>query len=361
MTPWCAVRIVGVTFSVLSGAATAAGQDPAAQPLSPVPRIQARMPLLTIGAGVGVDPTDETVPLQALSLQYHVRRNLILSGDLTHAPIEGQAFGYSLGKHEWAAAGELLYSTDPRRVTAFVGGGGGVFRRDEFAFEHFCSSGPCGPPTIMPRLMGSLHFTTGANVRVADPIHAFMSVRLTTTDLPVQFVGGVRVAVATRSVATSAGRFPKAATSNPADAVGREVRVTFTNGARLSQRLVALTDRDVEVERHGARSRYSIDDVQLIERTRHAARYGTVIGGLTGFVAGTMMCGGGDEQCDYPVIDGGVIVGAMGAGIGAAVGALINSTTASRHVLYARRTSTVTVVPAVTRGRAAVGVAFCWR
>jgi len=336
MTPRCAVQIVGLIFSVWGVASIAAAQDQEVHAVSRIPPAPPRVPLLTIGAGFGVDATEDYVPLQTLSAQYHVGRNLIVGADVTHAPGEGQAFGYSLGRHEWATGADLLYSTEPRRVTVFVGGGGAVTPRDEFAFGAFCPSvrGFCAPPTIVTRLVGSVHFTTGANVRVGGPIYAFMSTRLS-TDEYVRFVGGLRVAVATKSLATSASRHPKAVTSN-ADAVSRDVRVTFTNGARMSRRLVALSGSEVEVERHGTHTVYAIDDVQLIERTHQAARYGTVIGGIAGFALGTIMCGGGDEQCDYPAVNGGAIVGAMGTGVGAVVGALINSATASNHVVYAR-------------------------
>jgi len=358
MTPCCAVRIVGMSFCISVAASMAAAQEQAVHPQSSIPPVQPRVPKLTVGAGFGVDATEDNVPIQTLSAQYHVRRNLIVAGDVTHSSISGNIFGRSVTSHEWATAADLLYSTEPRRVTVFVGGGGAVTPREEFAFGAFCPSlrGFCAPPTIVSRLVPSVHFTTGANVLVGGPIYAFTSMRLS-TDEYIRFVGGVRVAVATKSLATPASRHPRAVTASPADAVGREVRITFTNGARLSQKLVSLTGHEVEVERHGTHTLYSIDDVHLIERTRHAARYGTVIGGIAGFVVGTVMCSG---DCDFPLVGAGAVIGAMGAGIGAVAGALINGATASNHVLYSRGTPKITVAPMIAPKGAAMGVRWNW-
>jgi hypothetical protein len=198
MTPCYAVRIVGITLSMSGAASMAAGQDQSVHPLPAIPAVQTRVPLLTVGGGFGVDATEApALPLQMLAVQYHVRRNLIVAGDVTHLSIPISFFGRSVTSPEWATAADLLYSTGPRRVTAFVGGGGAVTRRDSFEPGVTCMGQPahCASST---RLDGSVHVTTGANVRVAGPIYAFTLMRLSTDDSFLKFVGGVRVAVATK-------------------------------------------------------------------------------------------------------------------------------------------------------------------
>jgi hypothetical protein len=109
-------------------------------------------------------------------------------------------------------------------------------------------------------------------------------------------------------------------------------------------------DRDV---------RYLLDQVLLVETVSHGhgVRNGAIAGAASVFIVG----GGCDkESCGQDYALGGAILGGIGAGAGALVGALIHRAGTDTHVVYAASTPSVRVVPTITPTRAGVSLAMRW-
>jgi hypothetical protein len=174
---------------------------------------------------------------------------------------------------------------------------------------------------------------------------------------------GVRVVALTQRADTDAARSARGRPAiTAAEASGKEVRVWLASGpapvARWSthptELVVRQGDRDV---------RYSLDQVLLVETTSHGhgVRNGAIVGAIVGAASVFIVGGGCDhENCGQDYALGGAILGGIGAGAGALVGALIHRAGADTHVVYAASTPSVRVVPTVTPTRAGVSLAMRW-
>lgn len=175
---------------------------------------------------------------------------------------------------------------------------------------------------------------------------------------------GVRVVALTQRADTDAARSARGRPAiTAAAASGQEVRVWLASGPRPRGMLVSLTATELVV-RQGTRDvRYSLDQVLLVETASHGhgVRNGAIAGAIAG-AASVFIVGGGcdNESCGQDYALGGAILGGIGAGAGALVGALIHRAGADTHVVYAAPTTSVRVVPTITPTRAGVNLAMRW-
>ena len=178
------------------------------------------------------------------------------------------------------------------------------------------------------------------------------------TDVTAGVATGVRV-TASR---TGFGQASPAAEPTVVErARGKAVRVTFPDGSRREGRLVTLSATDVTIDEKAGRAVVPLLGVSRIERIARRTRMGALLGAAAGFVVGYLgSCGGGDEGDCWPE------VGALGAGIGVAAGALIgramDATGSPGNLLYASVPSAarVSLLPFVTRRGAGARVAVSW-
>jgi hypothetical protein len=375
-------------------------QVSAAQGLQAVPvssQVPAlRMPTVMVSAGFGSanDPRgaeeSNLKPMQMFSVQFLPTRHFAMEAEFGRwetvwdrrlpNPISfagGQAISgervLSGAIEGWSAGMNLLYRTEPRRVSAFVGGGSffgseryAENQRVEGCVPQAAIRDPC-PPTYESDSQDSawrFQAVTGADVQVAGPLRAYGSVQFTTMGHAYfRWSGGVRVVAVSRSAAPrAAGREPVAPSDVPsadrqAELRGKQVRVTFADGARTQMRFVAIDGVALTAEGRGQNDTYSLDRIATVETVHHTARRAAIIGAIAGFVGGYLWsCGGGDEEDCWPEI--GALFAGISAGTGALIGAGYDAATSSRHVIYAgARNRSASLMPLITQRGGGVGVA----
>jgi hypothetical protein len=361
---WAVRALTAVAFGLFPVLA-AAQSSPATQSKDSL-RIPALM--ISLGAGGARDMGDwsDGGPVQTASAQFLVGRHLAIEGEVTRwktqmrdlRPIVGpdrpMRFEYVSNTDEgWSSGGNLLFRSEPRRVSGFVGGGAFVGQR---RLDRRAGNALGG------QALG------GADVRVTGRLRAYADLRFTAMSGQVRLAGtgGVRLVAQTRRAITDARRRTSRmaqATVAPAEAAGKEVRVSLSNGARLKGVFVSLSAGELVLQeltistRIGSRNtRYPLDQVLLIETVHHTARNGALIGCGAGLAVGepvsaALDLGGG---LGYAMTCG------IGAGAGALIGAAIDAATANRHVVYSALSPSVRLAPIVAPRAAGAALTMRW-
>jgi hypothetical protein len=206
---------------------------------------------------------------------------------------------------------------------------------------------------------------TGADLGITGPLRAYGDVQFVTMDSTyLRMSAGVRVVALTQRADTDAARSARDRPGiSAAAASGKEVRVWLASGPRPRGTLVSLTGTEVVVQQGDRDVRYSLDQVLLVETTSHGhgVRNGAIVGAIVGAASVFIVGGGCDhESCGQDYALGGAILGGIGAGAGALVGALIHRAGADTRVVYAASTPSVRVVPTITPTRTGVNLAMRW-
>ena len=368
------------------------------QPVPPSSQVPAlRMPTVMVSAGFGSanDPEGAEAtnlkPMQTFSVQFLPTRHFVMEAEFGRWETVwdrrlpntiyfpgGQAVSgeraLSGAIEGWSAGMNLLYRTEPRRVSAFVGGGP-FFGSERYTYNDRVEG--CVPQTSIREGCGQSYeyddqttgwrfqAVTGADVQVVGPLRAYGSVQFTTMDHAYfRWSGGVRVVAASRSAAPRPARGELVAPSRvpsadrQAELRGKQVRVTFADGVRTQMRFVSIEAVGLTAEKGGRHEIYSLDRIAKVETVHHTARRAAIIGAIAGFVGGYLgSCGGGDEEDCWPEI--GALFAGIGAGSGALIGAAHDSLTASRHVVYSGATNSVaSLKPLITHRGGGLGVAL---
>jgi hypothetical protein len=141
-----------------------------------------------------------------------------------------------------------------------------------------------------------------------------------------------------------------------AAAIGKEVSVTAQDGTHQKGILLAISAQEVQLRTRTGDRTLGLGTVREIRRGSHAVRNGTVVGALAGvgFSVAELGC-----NCDYgPEV---LLWPGIGAGVGAAAGAVIRMASASSRLVYQRPSNAaVALRPVVAKGRVGVSGAFQW-
>ena len=354
-----------------------------------------RFPRLIVSFGVGSSSGPEGVTagtLQTASGQFLLGRHFAVEAEASRWATTwddsrpGEVFSGSQGKQEfsgdyldygtrrgWSGGGNLLYRSELRRVSWFAGGGASVGRETEIrtsgtlgcvtpGFQYSCN-----PADTYENQRPAFYFRalTGADVGITGPLRAYADVQFVTMDSTyLRVSGGVRVVALTQRADTDAARSARGRPEiTAAAASGKEVRVWLASGPRPRGTLVSLTATELFVRQGDRDVRYSLDQVLLVETASrgHAVRNGAIAGAIAG-ASSVFIVGGGcdNESCGQDYALGGAILGGIGAGAGALVGALIHRAGADTHVVYAASAPSVRVVPTIAPTRAGVSLAMRW-
>ena len=227
-----------VAAAYLANPEVSAAQGPQPVPVSnQAPAL--RMPSVMVSAGFGSanDPRGAEAtnlkPMQTFSVQVLPTRHFVMEAEFgrwetvwdrrlpnsIYFP-NGQAISgervLSGAIEGWSAGMNLLYRTEPRRVSAFVGGGS-FFGSERYAYNERVEG--CVPQTAIHDWCAPTYendhqdsawrfqAVTGADIGVAGPLRAYGSVQFTTMNHAyVRWSGGVRVVAASRSAAPRAAR-----------------------------------------------------------------------------------------------------------------------------------------------------------
>ena len=133
-----------------------------------------------------------------------------------------------------------------------------------------------------------------------------------------------------------------------------QLRVEDQSGARTTGRLTRLTADDITLLTSSGEKHFTRDTVRQVAVRRHPFRMGVLIGAGIGVVAGAIAgCTGEDrEEC----ADAPIMVGALGAGAGLAVGALTHKT----EVVYPAAQTRTAVWPMISRDAVGIRVGRSW-
>jgi hypothetical protein len=131
-------------------------------------------------------------------------------------------------------------------------------------------------------------------------------------------------------------------------------RVEDRSGVGTIGRLTQLTADEITLQTAAGEKHFTREIVQQVAVRRQPLRIavliGAGVGAATGAVAG---CAGPDrEEC----ADAPIIVGALGADLGLAVGALIHKT----RIVYPEPEQRTFIVPAISRGATGVQISRRW-
>jgi hypothetical protein len=258
------------------------------------------------------------------------------------------------------AAVNLLYRKGGAHLSAFAGGGPSVHRSEtNMRFDTRCEprvAGGCdGRPdtTTRRRSAGSeptWQLSGGVDARIASRLTAFAGARWLTTSLSAGDTGlgamsGIRLAF--RPMPETANR----------RRTGPRVRVTSRHGDRNEGGLVSLSASEVVVVHDERTLTIPLAQVSRVERVTHHVRNGILWGAAGGFAGGYLgSCGSGDEDDCWPEI--GALVAGVGAGVGALVGMIRNRSGAADRVMYPSPTPSVRVAPRIARSRAGLDMTF---
>ncbi len=133
-----------------------------------------------------------------------------------------------------------------------------------------------------------------------------------------------------------------------------QLRIEDQSGGRTSGRLTRLTADDITILTSGGEKHFTRDTVRQVAVRHHPLRPAVLIGAGVGAVAGAIAgCTGEDrEEC----ADAPIMVGALGAGVGLAVGALTHKT----RVVYPEAQTRTAVWPMISRDAVGVRVSRSW-
>jgi hypothetical protein len=146
---------------------------------------------------------------------------------------------------------------------------------------------------------------------------------------------------------------------------GKDVRVVFKSGARVTGKLVDLTATEVVVREKRSTRRHALADVKSIETRTHAAKTLSLIG--TGVaislsarfheceVKSNSWVGNGEPNCISPEP---FLYAVGGAAIGAVIGGLIDQS--KKRFLYIAPPGSVMAVPVVAPDRVGARIVIRW-
>ena len=319
-------------------AAAAQEQTPATSQVADAPR---RTPRLTVAAGAGT-AWGEGGPTTLLSIQVRVARHLTVEGEATRR-------SYEFGDDVTTLGGNLLFMVPSGRVSTFAGGGLGMHRTtaqpvsDRIvcvpADSHGCRLLVHGRDIgVVGQAVG------GVEIGITSRLAAFAAVRVGTAP-----EDGIRMFAGVRAALLMGGPAPRESARPPrANFAGREIRVMSADGRTQTGRLAALSDAEVIFVPTSDKTQTTslpLAGVRKVETVSHHARTGALIGAAAGGVLLAIGYSGDCADCEDRRV--GFLFPPAFAGLGAALGGMINVATANRHVLYPAPSATgsVSIVP----------------
>jgi hypothetical protein len=133
-----------------------------------------------------------------------------------------------------------------------------------------------------------------------------------------------------------------------------QLRVEDQSGVSTTGRLTRLTADEITIQTDAGETHFTRETVRQVAVRHQPIRATVLIGAGAGAALGAALaCTGPDrEEC----VDGPIMVGAVGAGLGLAVGALIHRTT----IVYPEPEKHTVVWPAISRAAVGVRVSLRW-
>ena len=133
-----------------------------------------------------------------------------------------------------------------------------------------------------------------------------------------------------------------------------QLRVDDRSGVGTTGRLTHLSADEITLQTAAGEKHFTRETLRQVAVRRHPLRMAVLIGAGAGAASGAVAaCTGADrEEC----ADAPIVAGALGAGLGLAVGALIHQTT----IVYPEPETRTLIVPAISRGAVGIRVSRRW-
>ena len=133
-----------------------------------------------------------------------------------------------------------------------------------------------------------------------------------------------------------------------------QLRVDDRSGVGTTGLLTHLSADEITLQTAAGEKHFTRETLRQVAVRRHPLRMAVLIGAATGAASGAVAaCTGADrEEC----ADAPIMAGALGAGLGLAVGALIHQTT----MVYPEPETRTLIVPAISRGAVGIRVSRRW-
>jgi hypothetical protein len=275
--------------------------------------------------------------------------------------------------------GNFLGRAGSGRVHALFGAGFGIAFTGS---ESTSTRVGCIPAPLMPCPTSDFHssgsytdfvqqFVGGVDVRLTTRLTAYATVRAhTLPDHRIAALAGLRATIrrAPVGVAFSSNdgqRSSKPGTAPrlvpPADALGKEVHVVELDHSRQTGRLVSIDDRQVTISRPDGQVSIPKNEVQGVRLVSHVFRNSTMIGLGVGFGAGLVYGGSIEEGGGSYALPFGLMFAGIGAGAGAAIGAVANLSGAGRRTIYIGPAKTaLNLAPVLGKGRVGFTGLISW-
>ena len=330
-----------VAFMFVAGDAAAQS----AQSAGPVTDLSPRVGFI-VGAGPRQD-SGEYHPMAVTALQVVAGRWVSIEGELAYwtannlfSEVTPEVWRDTMRRRVMAPSANVLFRAETSRITGFAGAGVGVqFVRSRLDEGELLTFIPSGRIITVSDTRGALHLLGGIDVRIGRRLGAWASVR--SELLP---DGNLGVAAGLRTTLSFASDRSWTKPAGPGKLSGarvregQEIRVTSLSGGRTTGRFVSLSENELVMRRANATERVPLDRVRRIELVAHHARNGAIIGLAAGVGLAFAGCVSDDNFCGDDAAFGvlATIWGGIGVGTGAGLGALINVSTADRHLIYAR-------------------------
>ncbi len=132
------------------------------------------------------------------------------------------------------------------------------------------------------------------------------------------------------------------------------LRVEDQSGLRTTGRLTRLTADEITIQTDAGDKHFTRETVRQVAVRRQPLRIATLIGAGAGAALGALVACTGSDRSECA--DGPILLGGMGASVGVAVGALIHRTT----IVYPEPGKRTVVSPAISRDTAGVRVSVRW-
>ena len=142
--------------------------------------------------------------------------------------------------------------------------------------------------------------------------------------------------------------------------LGDHLRVEDQSGAKVSGRLTRLTRDEMAIQTDVGERRFTRDSVHSVAVRGYSLKKSALIGAgvvavaVAGAATGAVAACTGEERSECA--DASIMAGALGAGLGLAVGALMHSTT----VVYPEPVKQTFIAPAISRDGIGIVVSRRW-
>jgi hypothetical protein len=266
-----------------------------------------------------------------------------------------------------AIVGNFLGRVGAGRVYGTAGFGVGIVRQAYANSGHRTGCvphfvGACNVPPYDYRgrtTSFTMQLLAGADVVLTPRVTAFVNVRSLGADRTMTTAtGGVRWTV--RRAPVGPGWRGVASPSAASAAIGKGVHVEAFDHSRQNGTLVSLTDTHVTIRNMAGVVTLPLGEVRGIRKQTHAILGSTLTGIGGGLATGLILCAAYGDCED----EGGWVVMltmGIGAGVGGAVGAIYNLSTADRRTIYVNpRKSTMAFAPILGKKRAGAGARITW-